>query len=50
MLQAMNNELHLPDFVSLKKDARFAAISDDGYHVYIDNIYDVLMNKKGYSE
>jgi hypothetical protein len=50
MTQAMNNELQLPDFENLKKDARFTAISMDGYNVYIDNIYDVLMNKQGYSE
>lgn len=50
MMQAMNNELQLPDFVNLKKEARFTAISMDGYNVYVDNIYDVLMNKQGYSE
>ena len=50
MMQALDNELQLPDFVNLKKDARFAEISMEGYNVYIDNIQDVLMNKQGYSE
>jgi hypothetical protein len=31
MMQALNNELQLPDFVNLKKDARFAAISMDRF-------------------
>lgn len=50
MMQALNNELHLPDFENLKKDARFASISTDGYNSYVDNIRDVLMKKQGYSE
>ena len=50
MMQALDNELQLPDFVNLKNDARFAAISMEEYNVYIDNIQDVLMNKQGYSE